>query len=88
MPSERSDLLARYELVTRAGCHLCHEMAALLDEVLPAHGLTWQPMNVDGNPTLRLRYGEAVPVLLCDGKPVAKVRVDRSELERIVRRRR
>ena len=79
---------ARYELVTRAGCHLCHEMAALLDEVLLAHGLTWQPVDVDANPALRLRYGEAVPVLLRDGKPVAKVRVDRSELERIVRRRR
>ena len=79
---------ARYELMTRAGCHLCYEMAALLDEVLPVYGLTWQPVNVDGNPTLRLRYGDAVPVLLRDGKPVAKVRVDRSELERIVRRRR
>ncbi|HVF59668.1 MAG TPA: glutaredoxin family protein [Thermoanaerobaculia bacterium] len=75
--------MARYELVTRAGCHLCHEMAALLDEVLPTYGLTWQPVDVDGNPTLRLRYGEAVPVLLRDGKPVAKVRVDRRTLERI-----
>ena len=80
--------MARYELVTRAGCHLCDEMAALLDEVLPAHGLTWQPVDVDGNPTLRLRYGEAVPVLLRDGKPVAKVRVDRETLERILRRQR
>jgi Glutaredoxin-like domain (DUF836) len=79
---------ARYELVTRAGCHLCHEMAVLLDEVLPAYGLTWEPVDVDGNPTLRLRYGEAVPVLLRDGKPVAKVRVDRTTLERIVRRQR
>ena len=78
---------ARYELVTRAGCHLCHEMAALLDEVLPAHGLTWQPVDVDADPTLRLRYGDAVHVLLRDGKPVAKVRVDRLGLERIVRRR-
>ena len=75
--------MARYELITRAGCHLCDEMAALLDQVLPAYGLTWQPVDVDGNPTLRLRYGEAVPVLLRDGKPVAKVRVDRRTLERI-----
>ncbi len=87
MPGKPAAPAARYELVTRAGCHLCHEMAALLDEVLPAYGLTWQPVDVDGNPTLRLRYGEAVPVLLRDGKPVAKVRVDRLGLERIVRRR-
>jgi len=88
MPSGRSTLAARYELVTRADCHLCHEMAALLDEVLPAHGLTWQPVDVDANPALRLRYGEAVPVLLRDGTPVVKVRVDRLGLERIVRQRR
>lgn len=88
MLSGRSIPSARYELVTRAGCHLCHEMAALLDEVLPAHGLTWQTVDVDANPTLRLRYGDAVPVLLRDGKPVAKVRVDRTTLERIVRRQR
>lgn len=88
MSSERSDFPARYELVTRVGCHLCEEMAALLNDVLPAYGLTWRPVDVGSSPTLRLRYGAAVPVLLRDGKPVAKVRVDRSELERIVRRRR
>ncbi|HEX5760892.1 MAG TPA: glutaredoxin family protein [Thermoanaerobaculia bacterium] len=79
---------ARYELVTRLGCHLCYEMAALLDEVLPAHGLTWSPLDVDSEPALRARFGEVVPVLLRDGKPVAKVRVHRSDLERIVRGRR
>ncbi len=88
MLGKRAAPAARYELVTRPGCHLCDEMAVLLDEVLPEHGLTWKPVDVDADPALRLRYGEAVPVLLRDGKPVAKVRVDRSELERIVRRRR
>jgi hypothetical protein len=77
---------ARYELVTRAGCHLCDEMAALLDAVLPAHGLTWTPRDVDADPALRDRFGEVVPVLLRDGRPVAKVRVDRRGLERILRR--
>ncbi|MGH9362875.1 MAG: glutaredoxin family protein [Thermoanaerobaculia bacterium] len=79
---------ARYELVTRAGCHLCDEMAALLDQILAAHGLTWTPVNVDADLTLRARFGEVVPVLLRDGTPVAKVRVERRELERIVWRRR
>ena len=79
---------ARYELVTRAGCHLCDEMAALLDEVLPAHGLAWAPLDVDGDPALRERFGEVVPVLLRDGKPVAKIRLDLRALERIVRGRR
>lgn len=80
--------LARYEMVTRAGCHLCDEMAALLDEVLPAHGLTWSPLDVDADPDLRARFTDVVPVLLRDGRPVAKIRTDRRSLDRIVRGRR
>jgi hypothetical protein len=79
---------ARYELVTREGCHLCDEMAALLDDVLPAHGLAWSPRDVDAEPALYARFTEVIPVLLRDGNPVAKLRLDRRALERIVRRRR
>ena len=78
---------AHYELVTRAGCHLCDEMAAVLDEVLPPLGQSYAPRDVDASPELRARFGEVVPVLLRDGLPVAKVRLDRRTLERIVRRR-
>lgn len=78
---------ARYELVTREGCHLCDEMAAVLDDVLPAFGLSWSPRDVDADPELKARFSDVVPVLLRDGLPVAKVRIDRRGLERIVRRR-
>ncbi|HBL27488.1 MAG TPA: hypothetical protein DD490_11690 [Acidobacteria bacterium] len=78
----------RYEMVTRAGCHLCDEMAAVLDEILPAHGLSWAPVDVDADPDLRARFTDVVPVLLRDGRPVAKVRLDVLTLERILRRRR
>ena len=78
---------ARYELLTRDGCHLCDEMAAVLDEVLPDHDLTWSPVDVDADPELRARFTDVVPVLLRDGRPVAKVRIDARALERIVRRR-
>ena len=79
---------ARYELVTRAGCHLCAEMAAVLDAVLPAFGLSWAPRDVDAEPELRARFSDVVPVLLRDGLPVAKVRIDKRGLERVVRGRR
>jgi len=78
----------RYELVTRAGCHLCDEMAKVLDAVLPRSGLTYAPLDVDADPDRRARFGDVVPVLLRDGVPVAKVRLTERELERIVRRRR
>lgn len=79
---------ARYELVTREGCHLCDEMAVVLDEVLPQLGQTYSLKDVDASPDLRARFSDVVPVLLRDGAPVAKVRLDRRTLERIVLRRR
>lgn len=80
--------VSTYELVTRQGCHLCDEMAALLDDVLPSFGLTYTLRDVDAEPDLRARYTDIVPVVLRDGRPVAKLRIDRRALERIVRRRR
>ena len=79
---------ATYELLTRDGCHLCDEMAALLDEILPSFGLTWSLRDVDAEPELRARYTDVVPVLLRDGQAVAKVRTDRRSLIRIVQGRR
>lgn len=83
----RSTHQARYEMVTRDGCHLCDEMAVLLDDVLPSHGLSYTLRDVDSEPELRQRFTDVVPVLLRDGVPVAKLRVDRRSLERILRRR-
>jgi Glutaredoxin-like domain (DUF836) len=77
-----------YELVTREGCHLCDEMAKVLDTVLPRFGLAYAAVDVDADPALRARFGEIVPVLLRDGAPVAKVRLGERELERIVNKRR
>lgn len=79
---------AGFELLTRDGCHLCEEMEHVLDEALPAHGLEWRAVDVDSDPALRERFGDVVPVLLRDGRPVAKVRLSRLQLERIVKRRR
>jgi glutaredoxin len=79
---------ARYRLLTRAGCHLCDDMARMLDDVLPRRGLTYETVDVDSDSALRQRFGEVVPVLLRDGTAVAKVRTDREQLERIVARRR
>ena len=79
---------AGLQLVTRAGCHLCDEMAAVLDDLLPGMGASYEALDVDADEALRQRYGEVVPVLLRDGVAVAKVRIDRRKLTRIVRRRR
>ena len=81
-----------YRLLTRRGCHLCDEMKGLLDEVMAGRGVLYDTVDIDGVgdalAALRERYGMAVPVLLRDGVAVAKVRVDRRQLERILDERR
>jgi len=77
-----------WRLLTRAGCHLCEEMALVLDRVLVPGGEAWTAVDVDLDAALRERWGDTVPVLLRDGVPVAKVRLDEPTLRRLVRGRR
>ena len=75
-----------FDFITRQDCHLCHVMEGLLDEVFKTQKVEYQRRDVDADPTLQELYGETVPVLLRNGKPVAKVRTDKSQLQRIIRR--
>ena len=77
-----------FELVTRAGCHLCDVMAEQLNPVLAVHGLSLEFRDVDQEAELLARYGDVVPVLLRNGRPVAKVRLQPGQAERLIRRRR
>jgi glutaredoxin len=82
----------RYQLLGRAGCHLCDDLARLLDEVMTRRGLRYESIDIDGEgdelAALRARYSDVVPVLLRDGVAVAKVRLDQRQLERILDERR
>jgi hypothetical protein len=55
----------RVVLYERAGCHLCEEAAALLDEVIGAD--RYQRMDIDLDDELILLYGFRVPVVDVDG---------------------
>jgi len=81
---------SRYQLLSRAGCHLCDDMARLLDQELVGRGRAYETVDVDepGREALRGRWGDTLPVLLRDGVAVAKVRLDRARLRRILDRRR
>jgi glutaredoxin len=91
-PDDASGATPRYQLLTRDGCHLCDDMARLLDQGIPRRGLSYETIDVDGggaaNDALRERFGDVVPVLLRDGVAVAKVRLNRAGLERILDRKR
>ena len=61
-------------------------MKAVLDAVLPSLGLGYTCVNVDRSPALLERFSDVVPVLLRDGRAVAKVRLDEETLRRLVAR--
>ena len=77
---ESTAVAIRLTLITRRDCHLCEEMAAVVEQVAPAAGAETEIRDVDADLDLRARYSDQVPVLLIDGRKAFKYRVTPSEL--------
>jgi hypothetical protein len=75
-------------LLSRPDCGLCEEF---LDELRALAAVTALPdvavVDVDSDALLARRHGLDIPVLLLDGVPVCKHRLDRQELLRLLRQR-
>ena len=67
------------QLVGKPDCHLCHEMRAVVLEVLPP-GVQLVDVDVRDDPELERLYLFEIPVLLLDGVEVARHRVTADEL--------
>jgi glutaredoxin len=78
----------RLTIYSKPGCHLCDEMKSLVHHVLslhPAgHAVSVDEIDISSDRALSDRYGLEIPVLLVDGKKVAKYRVSEAELARIL----
>jgi hypothetical protein len=75
---------------SRAGCHLCDEMKAVVTRVAGAFrlaSLLVEEIDVSSDATLEDRFGQEVPVLAIDGEKVAKYRVADEALRRMVQAR-
>ena len=73
-------------VVHRHDCPLCDEMLADLARLARQRPLPRiEVVDVDSDPQLRRRHGLDVPVLLLDGSVVCRHRLDREELERLLR---
>jgi predicted thioredoxin/glutaredoxin len=76
----------RLTLVHRQDCELCDEMLAELQAFGQTRSLPpLDVVDVDSDPELTRRYGLNVPVLLLDGTPVCRHRLDPDELIRLLR---
>ena len=72
-------------LYSRPGCHLCDEMKRVVDHVAAREPLTLQVVDISLDPELEERYGTEIPVLLVNGRKLAKYRIREEELLRILK---
>ena len=59
---------ARVTFYTRAGCHLCDVARDVVARVCAELGETFDEVDIDGDPELRERFTEEVPVTFVDGR--------------------
>ena len=58
----------RLRLLTRADCHLCEVAARDLADL----GVAFEEVDMDSEPALEERYGDAIPVLLIGERELAR----------------
>jgi predicted thioredoxin/glutaredoxin len=76
----------RLTVVQRHDCELCEQMLAALERLGRERPLPpIETVDVDSDPQLARRHGLHVPVLLLEGTVVCRHRLDRAELERLLR---
>ncbi len=71
-------------IYSRPGCHLCDEMKALVRRI---QGLSQAPITIDEidistDPELESRFGLEIPVLMLNGRKIAKYRISEAALAR------
>jgi glutaredoxin-like protein DUF836 len=76
-------LSRRLTLLGQPGCHLCHEMRAVVERVVAGTGAALVEEDVRSDPGWR-PYRLEIPVLLLDGAEIARHRVGEEELRRLL----
>ena len=73
-------------LYSRAGCHLCDDMKAVVQRVKESsrQPISVEEIDISTDPDLERRYGVEIPVLLVNGTRAAKYRVTEEQLMRIL----
>lgn len=70
----------RVVLYTKAGCHLCEDMRAVIDEALEGTGTAVTATDITRDLALFMRFRHDVPVLEVDGREVARHRTTKAAL--------
>lgn len=81
----RARFVIAVTLYSRPGCHLCDEMKAIVARAIGGRAdVAVEEVDISSDPALEARYGLEIPVLLVDGRKVAKYRVDEGAVRRAI----
>jgi glutaredoxin len=69
-------------LYTKAGCHLCEVARQAIEPFREEFGFTFRVISLESDPALRERYALNIPVILLDGREVARHKVSPGEFRR------
>jgi glutaredoxin len=72
---------------SRKGCHLCDVVKETLLRVQDDADFEWHEVDIDGDPELRQKYNDEVPVVFIDGRKAFKCHVDAQKFLRALARR-
>ena len=80
----RARIVIAITLYSRPGCHLCDEMKVVVQRVArsASEPVTIEVLDISTDAALEARYGLEIPVLLINGRKVAKYRVTEEVLTR------
>ena len=61
---------------SREGCHLCDIVKETLRQVRGEADFEWREVDIDGDPDLRQKYNDEVPVVFIDGRKAFKYHME------------
>ena len=76
--------MLRLIIYSKPGCHLCDEMKATVARAGRSMPLSLEDIDISADPALEARYGLEIPVLMIEGKKVAKFRIGEQQLLRLL----
>ena len=71
-------------IYSRPGCHLCDEMKAIVNRVARRTPIALTEVDISTDRALEAQFATEIPVLMIDGKKVAKYRVTEESLVRML----
>jgi glutaredoxin len=72
-------------LYSKPGCHLCDDLRDMLDEFRTEHAFVLEEIDITTDAGLFARHRFNIPVLLRDGREVARGRITDRELLEILK---